>query len=78
VFAATHDVELADYLCDVYTAVHFGEQLGPQGIAFDHRLRHGVTKTRNALTLLRLHGAPSAVVSRAMNRAALLDGLRSH
>lgn len=77
VVAATHDGELVDFLAGLYSAFHFGDQLGTDGLAFDYRLHPGMTHTRNALALLRLHGAPPAMISRAVERASQLDRLRS-
>jgi hypothetical protein len=76
VLAATHDRELVDLLSEVYAPYHFGDELGPDGLIFDHRLRPGVTTTRNAIALLRLYGAPAAMVTRALQRAAILDSQR--
>jgi DNA mismatch repair ATPase MutS len=74
--AATHDGELVDLLPDVYTAHHFGDELGPGGLEFDHRLRPGPATTRNAIALLRLHGAPEGLVARAVACAQALDRQR--
>ena len=76
VIAATHDAELVDLLGDIYAGHHFGDELGPDGLIFDHRLQRGATTTRNAIALLRMHGAPPAMVSRALHRAAALDHQR--
>ena len=76
VLAATHDAELVDLLRDIYAAHHFGDELGPDGLIFDHRLQPGATTTRNAIALLRLHGAPPTMVTRALQRAAVLDRQR--
>lgn len=75
--AATHDAELVDLLSDGYAAFHFGDAIGPNGLEFNYRLTEGVSVTRNAITLLRLQGAPDAVVSRALQTAAALDRLRA-
>jgi hypothetical protein len=74
--AATHDRELVDLLPDVYAAHHFGDELGPDGLEFDHRLRPGPATTRNAIALLRLHGASEALVARALACAQALDRQR--
>src|SRR6185503_2714508 len=68
--AATHDAELVDLLSDIYTACHFGDAVGADGLAFDHRLQPGRATTRNAIALLRLHGAPEALITRALTCAA--------
>ena len=76
VIAATHDGELVDLLPDSYSAFHFGDVVGPAGLIFDHQLRPGPATTRNAIALLRLHGAPQDLVRRALECAAMLDAQR--
>jgi hypothetical protein len=76
VLAATHDAELVDLLAGDYEAFHFTDTIGPDGLTFDHRLAPGPATTRNAITLLELHGAPPAVVAAALARAAELEGQR--
>jgi MutS domain V len=71
--AATHDGELVDLLSDRFDAWHFGDSLGRDGLAFDHRLRQGPATSRNAIALLRLSGAPESLVSRATKSADRLD-----
>lgn len=75
VIAATHDGELVDLLRDRYAACHFGDALGAEGLEFTYRMMKGPATTRNAIALLRLHGAPESLVTRAFARAAVLDGL---
>mgnify|MGYP001596554690 CR=1 FL=1 len=76
VMAATHDAELVELLRDEYQAFHFEDSIGPEGLTFDHRLAPGPATTRNAITLLELHGAPPSVVKGALARAAELDRKR--
>ncbi len=76
VIAATHDGELVGLLPDRYAAFHFGDAVGPEGLTFDHRLRPGPATTRNAIALLRIHGAPPDLVRRATECAATLDADR--
>ena len=76
VIAATHDAELVDLLADVYDVHHFGDELNPDGLVFDHRLQSGPATTRNAIALLRLHGAPETLIARALICAAELDRQR--
>ena len=75
VLAATHDVELVD-LADAYDAYHFGDAIGPGGLTFDHRLQPGPATSRNAIALLRLHGAPQTLLKKAMATAEDLDRQR--
>ena len=77
VLAATHDAELVDLLRGEFEAFHFTDTIGPEGLTFDHRLAPGPATTRNAITLLELHGAPPSVVKAALARAAELDRHRA-
>lgn len=77
VLAATHDAELVDLLRGEYSAYHFADSIGPDGLMFEYRLEPGPATTRNAIALLELHGAPQAVVRSALARAAELDRDRS-
>jgi DNA mismatch repair ATPase MutS len=76
VIAATHDGELVDLLPDSYSAFHFGDTVGPDGLIFDHQLRSGPATTRNAIALLRMHGASSELIRRALECATTLDAQR--
>jgi hypothetical protein len=76
--AATHDGELVDLLPDAYDAHHFGDAIGPDGLTFDHRLRSGPATSRNAIALLRLHGATASIVESATECAAALDRERGN
>lgn len=75
VLAATHDGELVE-LAAAFDAYHFGDAIGPDGLIFDHRLRRGPATTRNAIALLRLHGAPQTLVDQAVKTAEMLDRQR--
>lgn len=76
VFAATHDGELVDLLPELFAACHFGDAVGPDGLVFDYHLQPGPATSRNAIALLRLHGAPQTLLSRALACAAALDDQR--
>jgi MutS domain V len=76
VVAATHDGELVELLRDTYASYHFEDTLGPQGLSFEFWLKAGPATSRNAIELLRLNGAPPALVERALARAATLDRQR--
>ena len=76
VLAATHDGELVDLLAERYAAFHFGDTVGDDGLTFDHRLRPGPASTRNAIALLRLHGAPPDLIRSALACAEELDAQR--
>ena len=76
VLAATHDAELIDLVSEAFDAYHFGDSIGPDGLMFDHRLQHGPASTRNAIALLRLHGAPDTLLAQAVTTAETLDRQR--
>ncbi len=76
VLAATHDGELVELLAERYDSYHFGDEVGPDGLVFDHRLRAGAATSRNAIALLRIHGAPDRLIARAHETAARLDDVR--
>ena len=77
VLAATHDLELVELASGRYDAYHFGDSVGREGLVFDHHLQRGPSSSRNAIALLRLHGAPDALITRAMATAAMLDEQRA-
>jgi hypothetical protein len=64
--AATHDIELAAILNDLYDNYHFQEELKDKSIHFDYKLRPGPSHTRNALLLLQAFDFPDHVVRDAM------------
>jgi len=74
--AATHDSELVDLLSGSYVPCHFGDAISDQELTFTYRLQPGRATSRNAIALLRLHGAPPALVDRALATAVRLDGTR--
>jgi DNA mismatch repair ATPase MutS len=76
VVAATHDHELVELTSDLFDPYHFGDEIGREGLQFDHRLRPGPATTRNAIALLRLHGAPDSLLDVAAATAAELDRRR--
>jgi hypothetical protein len=78
VLAATHDKELVELTSAVFAAWHFEDSLGPDGLMFDYRLREGPATTRNAIALLRLHGAPDALLNSAEMTAEALDRERGN
>ena len=75
-FHFAHDGELVDLLSDLYTPWHFGDAVSVDGLVFDHRLQPGRATTRNAIALLRLHGAPETLIKDALACATELDRQR--
>ncbi|MEG2833846.1 MAG: hypothetical protein RR859_06690 [Ruthenibacterium sp.] len=67
--AATHDMELPDALGARYENHHFCEQMTADGIAFDYKLKDGVSTTRNAIRLLAYYDFPQDVIVKARQLA---------
>lgn len=65
---ATHDAELVELLQAKYAVWHLSDSIGPEGLVFDYRLVPGPAVSRNAIALLRMNGAPPAIVDRALAR----------
>jgi len=76
VLAATHDGEMVQMLEETYDPYSFEETIEPGGLTFAYNLLSGPARTRSAIALLEIKGAPAEVVSQARARAAELD-LRS-
>jgi DNA mismatch repair ATPase MutS len=76
VLAATHDRELVELLDGRLTPAHLSDAIGPNGLVFDYQLREGPATSRNAIALLKLSGAPDAVVRGAESLAGVLDATR--
>ena len=56
--------------------MHFGDDVGDDGIVFTYQLQPGRATTRNAIALLKQKGAPDGLVRDAMSCAAALDRKR--
>ncbi|HYN07833.1 MAG TPA: hypothetical protein VES67_10620 [Vicinamibacterales bacterium] len=74
VLAATHDRELVQLLRHT-TSYHLSDALGDQELVFEYRLRPGPATSRNAIALLRLHGAPDTLVRDAQSLADAFDAV---
>lgn len=65
VIVATHDIELAEMLTYEYDLYHFTETVERNQLYFDHQLKVGQLKTRNAIKLLELSDYPSEIIEEA-------------
>jgi DNA mismatch repair ATPase MutS len=65
VVVATHDIELAEMLAREYDLYHFTETVESNQLYFDHKLKVGQLKTRNAIKLLELSDYPSEIIEEA-------------
>jgi MutS domain V len=77
VIAATHDGELVQMLEGMYDPYSFEETIVPDGLTFGYKLKTGPARTRSAIALLEICGAPSEIVEQARLRAIQLDAERS-
>ncbi len=65
VIVATHDLDLAEKLQELYRCCHFTDQVGVDGLHFDFKLKDGIASTRNAIKLLSYLGYPRNIVEQA-------------
>lgn len=66
VLVSTHDIELTDLLeKENYELYHFSEQIADETLFFDHQLKYGKLKTRNAIKILDLYKYPSEIITEA-------------
>ena len=66
VLVSTHDIELTDLLKEeAYQLFHFTEQIDNEELFFDHKLKRGKLKTRNAIRILEMYNYPKEVIADA-------------
>jgi DNA mismatch repair ATPase MutS len=65
VFVSTHDIELAELLKAEYDQYHFVEDVANDKLFFDHQIKTGSLKTRNAIKILALANYPVEIIEEA-------------
>jgi hypothetical protein len=66
VLVSTHDIELTELLQkDNYELFHFSEHIENDELFFDHKIKKGKLKTRNAIKILELYKYPSEIIKEA-------------
>ncbi|MEP6751069.1 MAG: DNA mismatch repair protein MutS [Bacteroidota bacterium] len=65
VFVSTHDIELSDMLKSEYDLYHFEENITNDQLQFDHKLKAGQLKTRNAIKILEISAYPAEIIDEA-------------
>ncbi|MET2984147.1 MutS-related protein [Aureibaculum conchae] len=66
VLVSTHDIELTEMLKkENYELYHFSEQIENGKLLFDHKLKSGKLKTRNAIKILELYDYPKIIITDA-------------
>lgn len=69
VFVTTHDIELTEYLKEIYEMYHFSEQVTDNEYYFDYKLKKGDCKSGNAIRLLEIMEYPEEITTSARNIA---------
>lgn len=63
VLVSTHDIELTDLLQkENYDLYHFSEHIKDNELIFDHKIKLGKLKTRNAIQILELYHYPKEII----------------
>ena len=66
VLVSTHDIELTELLQkDNYELYHFSEHIENNELFFDHKIKSGELKTRNAIQILNLYAYPQEIIKDA-------------
>lgn len=66
VLVSTHDIELTDILNEEkFELYHFNEQINNGELTFDHKIKKGKLKTRNAIKILELYQYPLEIIEDA-------------
>jgi DNA mismatch repair ATPase MutS len=65
VVVSTHDVALAELLKGEYDLYHFSETIENNQLHFDHQLKPGALKTRNAIRILEILNYPKEITTEA-------------
>ena len=68
ILVSTHDIELTELLQnDNYDLYHFSEEIENNELLFDHKIKQGKLKTRNAIKILEIYNYPSEIINEAKN-----------
>jgi DNA mismatch repair ATPase MutS len=65
VLVSTHDIELSEMLKNEYDLYHFEENITGNQLQFDHKLKAGQLKTRNAIKILEISAYPKEIIEEA-------------
>lgn len=76
VVVSTHDIELADMLEHEYDLYHFTETIENNELHFDHTIKAGQLRTRNAIKILELSNYPADVTNEARQISSALVATR--
>jgi DNA mismatch repair ATPase MutS len=73
VLVSTHDIELSHLLEKEYVLYHFSEEVEKGEFVFDHKLKAGRLKTRNAIRIMEKLKYPEAITEEAHSLSDRLD-----
>lgn len=73
VVVSTHDLELAQMLAEEYDLFHFTESVENNKLHFDHIIKAGPLKTKNAIKILELANYPADITKEARQLSATLN-----
>jgi len=77
VFVSTHDIELTEMLqVENYELYHFSEAIANETLVFDHKIKAGKLKTRNAIKILELYNYPKEIILDAQKTQK--DAFKNH
>ena len=68
VAVATHDLEIATMVGDLYECHYFTENVGEHGLEFDYQIKSGISSTRNAIKVLEFMGYPKEIIYKTNQR----------
>lgn len=69
VLVSSHDIELVELLYPEFELYHFVESIENESMVFDHQLKPGPLKSRNAIKILSISNYPAEIIEEA-NRIA--------
>jgi DNA mismatch repair ATPase MutS len=69
ILVSSHDIELVELLHTEFELYHFVENIENEKLVFDHQLKPGALKSRNAIKILSLSNYPAEIIEEA-NRIA--------
>ncbi|WP_299985418.1 DNA mismatch repair protein MutS [uncultured Pontibacter sp.] len=75
VFVSTHDIELTELLQREFDLYHFSESIHNTQLVFDHKLKFGPLRTRNAIKILQISGYPSEIVEEANSIVSKIENV---
>ena len=77
VIVATHDIELSGMLENEYDLYHFTDTIENDKLHFDHKIRAGQLKTRNAIKILEMSNYPEDIIHEAKNLSINLSVIKA-